>query len=234
MKASVTHFSDGKDLTGEIATVYIINVEPIGLPAFTISKRYSDFAQIYHYFRDLLPADYKFPNKSLFHSNSQFTKHRRLRGFQELLALLLKHYSASDKVSDFLKPNKSLGSISVPTNTTSRNNLSSLLHDSGMDEASLRKQLGSLRHILAQIQAEHLTIVPYVNQVNENNKEEVFRLTKIAAQIGVGSYFLAIVLNLVDVSQDSYPRIFMTAFAFTLLVLAIFKNSKMSGSKVLK
>jgi hypothetical protein len=56
---------------------------------YDVEKRYSDFKMLFTNLRDILPVDYKFPNKSIFNNNSSFTKERRVRGFDELLSLLL-------------------------------------------------------------------------------------------------------------------------------------------------
>lgn len=53
--------------------------------------------------RESLPATYKFPNKSIFHNNSQFTKERRLMGFDELVKRLLKVEAHSVEFHSFLE-----------------------------------------------------------------------------------------------------------------------------------
>ena len=53
---------------------------------------------------------YKFPNKSLFHNSAKFTKERRVRGFDELLKILLeltpRTRSILPELKDFLEIEK--------------------------------------------------------------------------------------------------------------------------------
>lgn len=55
-----------------------------------LGKRYSDFKTLYSEAKNIIPNDYKFPNKSIFSNSAQFTKERRIRGFDELIKHLMK------------------------------------------------------------------------------------------------------------------------------------------------
>lgn len=109
--AEVTGYEDFTTSSGEVITMYMVNVQPIQLTSqdsnsysynnstnnnnkkltsYFIAKRYSEFAVLYNNTKDLIPRlkRYKFPNKSLFNNNSNFTKERRLAGFNELVNIL--------------------------------------------------------------------------------------------------------------------------------------------------
>jgi len=75
--------------SGDVITKYIVNVKLASNVSYNISKRYSEFKTLFEILKDLIPPDYKFPNKSLFHNSAQATKDRRVRGFDQLLQILL-------------------------------------------------------------------------------------------------------------------------------------------------
>lgn len=93
LNAVVSNYEDSvNEETGEIITVYIVRVQ-LMTKHIVLVKRYSDFRDLYLSMKDRYSkqiANYKFPNISLFNSNAKFTKIRRLRGFNELLGILIK------------------------------------------------------------------------------------------------------------------------------------------------
>jgi hypothetical protein len=104
MYVTLTHYEDsGNNSSGEIVTVYWVNVQYSTHKSYSLSKRYSDFATLYQVLKDYLPNDYKFPNKSLFHNNAQFTKERRMKGFDELLKYLSRHVPLNPDFQAFLE-----------------------------------------------------------------------------------------------------------------------------------
>ncbi len=103
MNVSITHYDDITTPQGEIITMYMVNVQYSTHASYSLAKRYSDFATLHSILKDVLPSDYKFPNKSLFHNNAQFTKERRIRGFDELLKLLAKHQPFDPNFQAFLE-----------------------------------------------------------------------------------------------------------------------------------
>jgi hypothetical protein len=104
MYVTLTHYEDsGNNSSGEIVTVYWVNVQYSTHKSYSLSKRYSDFATLYQILKDYLPNDYKFPNKSLFHNNAQFTKERRMKGFDELLKYLSRHVPLNPDFQAFLE-----------------------------------------------------------------------------------------------------------------------------------
>ena len=88
LAASVIEYEDVVHSSGETITKYIVLVK-YASTSYRISKRYSEFKTIFEIMKDVIPADYKFPNKSLFHNSAQATKDRRVKGFDELLQILL-------------------------------------------------------------------------------------------------------------------------------------------------
>lgn len=116
LKVSVTSFEDRWDVdpvTGEKSaeyTVYAIQVEnSLNGSKWALTKRYSDFSKLYNDLRSENPekfADYKFPNKSLFNTFSQFTKLRRQEGFDQLLQRALSLKMINDEMYAFLEIGK--------------------------------------------------------------------------------------------------------------------------------
>jgi len=110
MEVGVTHFEDYTEPTGEILTKYMVRVlyRPTGdgndsTICYMLGKRYSDFKELYLATKDIIPYDYKFPNKSIFNNNAQFTKERRIRGFDELIKHLLRSTEGFVLLKDFIE-----------------------------------------------------------------------------------------------------------------------------------
>jgi len=113
MEVAVTHFEDYTEPTGEILTKYMLRVlyKPPGESkegngskiCYMLGKRYSDFKSLHSEARDLIPSDYKFPNKSIFNNNATFTKERRIRGFDELIKLLMKSTEGFVLLKEFVE-----------------------------------------------------------------------------------------------------------------------------------
>jgi hypothetical protein len=104
MHVSITHYDDIiAQGTGEIITMYMVCVQYSSRSSYMLGKRYSDFSTLHAFVKDYLPSDYKFPNKSLFHNNAQFTKERRIRGFDELLKFCSKHLPLNPDFQAFLE-----------------------------------------------------------------------------------------------------------------------------------
>jgi hypothetical protein len=228
LKATVTQFREGKDSNGEPVTLYVLAIQSPSTPLYTLSKRYSDFAHIYSLFKDLLPNEYRFPNKSLFNNASQFTKERRLRGFQELLDLLLKYHPHNEKVSEFLRFNpKAVGaptqsstlksSKDLDVNNPNVSDVSNEQTGEGAFEAILRRKLGILTHYVSKTHEEHTQVVKTTTHA-ENKKEELIKLLQNSAIGGVGAYLLLISIRIIDVGQQSIPQLVYTAVTFVVLI----------------
>lgn len=74
-----------------------------GKIVYEVEKRYSEFKNTYLAVKDFIPADYKFPNKSIFNNSAQFTKERRLRGFEELLHHMQRAENVREELHSFLE-----------------------------------------------------------------------------------------------------------------------------------
>lgn len=107
MIAEVTHYEDEVLTQGEVITKYIIRVKH-DKNSYIIKKRYSDFADLFFALKDLVPEYYRFPNKSVFNNNAQFTKERRVKGFDELLKLLCGQAILPQQLLTFLEIDENL------------------------------------------------------------------------------------------------------------------------------
>ncbi len=103
LQISVTHYDDVISAQGECVTMYMIQVQYSNRSAYIITKRYSDFANFYQMVKDIVPYDYKFPNKSMFNNSAQFTKDRRRKGFDELVKLLARYDPIPHELQTFIE-----------------------------------------------------------------------------------------------------------------------------------
>jgi hypothetical protein len=103
LQVSVTHYDDVISPQGECVTMYMVQAQYSNRSAYCIAKRYSDFANLYQIVKDIVPYDYKFPNKSMFNNSAQFTKDRRRKGFDELLKLLARYDPLPEELQSFLE-----------------------------------------------------------------------------------------------------------------------------------
>ena len=91
---TVTGYEEREDLDAGFYTVYIVTVSSTATGhEWKLYKRYNEFFNLYNsiaveYNLENYPAfeDYRFPNKSLFNTFSDFTKIRRRDGFHDLLS----------------------------------------------------------------------------------------------------------------------------------------------------
>ena len=118
IQISVTDYDDVLSSSGEILTMYMVLVKLSSQKSYFVAKRYSEFKALYEAIRDtypeLLPKDYRFPNKSLFSNNAQFTKERRVRGFDELLKLILKNHYVQGQQHRLASAGAAVGYIPQP------------------------------------------------------------------------------------------------------------------------
>lgn len=106
----VSHFEDIVSY-GEVVTIYCVNVN-YSEKTYVLGKRYSDFADLYSSVQDRMSGtSYQFPKKSLFNNAAQFTKERRLRGFDELLKILSKMNLYAPDLQKFLEINERMPAI---------------------------------------------------------------------------------------------------------------------------
>ena len=92
-RITVTDYEEREDVDSGCYTVYVVTVVSIATGhEWKLYKRYNEFADLYNIFcaeynLENFPAfeDYRFPNKSLFNTFSDFTKIRRRDGFNDFL-----------------------------------------------------------------------------------------------------------------------------------------------------
>ena len=99
------------DETKQQYTIYTVKVQKQiekgkKVVTWELKKRFSAFSDLYSATKDKYEArlgTYLFPNKSMFNTFSQFTKDRRLMGFNELLLILIKIDPLPMLLEDFLE-----------------------------------------------------------------------------------------------------------------------------------
>ena len=88
LSAECINYEEYLDATANVITHYIVSVV-FNQQTYQLKKRYSEFADLHIALKDHFQAfqAYKFPNKSMFNTHSQFTKERRRQGFDELVKI---------------------------------------------------------------------------------------------------------------------------------------------------
>lgn len=88
LSAECINYEEYLDSTANVVTHYIVNVV-YNQQSYQLKKRYSEFSDLHIALKDQFHAfqAYKFPNKSMFNTHSQFTKERRRQGFDELVKI---------------------------------------------------------------------------------------------------------------------------------------------------
>jgi hypothetical protein len=251
---NVTHFDDMTSSTGEVVTVYVVNVKYSFKSAYSLSKRYSDFSDLYNVMKDFLPLHYKFPNKSMFNSSAQFTKERRIKGFDELLKILMKIEPFPVQLQRFLEMQErvSIGSkenfvfLTYPTSTSNSNDLirdnkgknagggsANTLPNSRTISAELPKLDSRYKESNKHGSRDDQHLEKAINvQVKRNFPGVVSSSFKIALVV----YILCVVLSIVDVSSTSLSQMLVTLLALGLLFAFIriinFKIESRNARKV--
>lgn len=106
-----------------------------GKIVYEVEKRYSEFKNTYLAVKDFIPADYKFPNKSIFNNSAQFTKERRLRGFEELLHHMQRAENVREELHSFLELD-----YNIAKNRTKQINLHQSRTASAVSTASVQSE----------------------------------------------------------------------------------------------
>jgi hypothetical protein len=90
IKIDVRGYEDYLDAQNNVVTHYVVNILSSGLE-YQLRKRYSEFAMLLNATKERCPglANFQFPNKSIFHTYSDFTKERRRQAFEVELNILL-------------------------------------------------------------------------------------------------------------------------------------------------
>lgn len=106
--------------SSNVVTLYVVKIEATldekTKAVYFLRKRYSDFSSLYVSIKDKYGKqfeNYKFPNKSMLNTSSQFTKERRQKGFDELMHVCVSLKPLPLLVSDFFEFNHHLGENSI-------------------------------------------------------------------------------------------------------------------------
>ena len=92
LSLSVKGYEDVDDGNGTMMTMYIVRVEEASKNVYyVLKKRYTDFSRLYTALKERFPEiiSFRFPNKSMFNTNAQFTKDRRRQGFDDFLKVII-------------------------------------------------------------------------------------------------------------------------------------------------
>lgn len=231
---NVTHFEDITNATGEIVTVYIVHVKYSFKSSYQLSKRYSDFFDLYNSMKDFLPHQYKFPNKSLFSTGAQFTKERRIKGFDELLKILIKQEPFPLTLQRFLE-------LQERVSIGSRDNFIFLTYASppgGNNNHAPSAENQSTSHNRRSLSRyPSLANVPIVEDADSTRSERIRRgenphlerdidarvrkdfpnIVSSSFKVAAVVYILLVVLSIVDVSTTSLSQMVVTLLALGLL-----------------
>jgi hypothetical protein len=240
LQASVNSYDDIFSPQGECVTMYMIQVQYSSRTAYTIAKRYSDFANLYQSVKDIVPFDYKFPNKSMFNNAAQFTKDRRRKGFDELVHLLARYEPIPDELQTFLELQQRLngdkalsvgGQSSSGLSSPQKSNSSAVSSVSGKSEQQkdetknneeiiARKNLLLLSNYLLKFRA-----LPRTHEVEVDVHKEIHKvfpaMLKSSFRTAALLYLALILFGIIELSSSSYFRILITVVAMTALACFI-------------
>jgi hypothetical protein len=238
LQASVIQHEDATNSSGEILTKYIVEVKYLNA-SYHISKRYSEFKTLYEILKDLVPPDYKFPNKSMFHNSAQATKERRVRGFDELLQILLSRKPVPTVMERFLGINerkakslqirsksinmsKSPGGEASTQGTASADN-SMRVSDEGSEQADTAD--ADARH------TEEITVLPEPQQSNHEViytaekyelikalRQETPNIVMSSMKVTSAVYLVLVFARVVDISSSDFYEILLTMCLLSFVV----------------
>lgn len=106
LSLSVKGYEDIDDGSGNMMTLYIVRVEEASKNVYyVLKKRYTDFSRLYTALKERFPEieAFRFPNKSIFNTNAQFTKDRRRQGFDDFLKILTTMNPVPTELIEFLE-----------------------------------------------------------------------------------------------------------------------------------
>lgn len=237
IQAAVTSYDDITTPQGEVLTMYMIQVQYSSKSTYCIAKRYSDFSTLYQNVKDIVSADYKFPNKSMFNNSAQFTKERRRKGFNELLQLLIQMEPLPEEVQIFLEmrerihysgatphktPNSMRQSQSARPSTMSpnaTNRASTTVAESAakaetdaMEEMQAKKKLLHLSNFILKHYQTNKTEEVKESEIDVNAEIQKImpKIARISVQVSAVLYLGLILVGVVDVSHSSYAQILYT------------------------
>lgn len=258
LHASVIDHQDVTNASGELITKYLVEVKYHNA-SYTISKRYSEFKTLYEILKDLIPLDYKFPNKSMFHNNAQATKERRIRGFDQLMQILLSRKPVPTVMERFLGINeRKAKSLQIRSksltlnkhNTSNGNNPTSPTPTITTDEYNNTRhsnETESSERKNSQI-SETLTIIPERRQSIKDiyyspEKYEMIRYIRLETPYIITSsmkitsmiYIILVIIHIIDISDSDFYEILVTicvlSFMITFIRINILKYSYINNNK---
>lgn len=103
---SVPTYEEHTDQNGQLVTYYIVQVEyKVKNLRYSLFKRYTEFANLHAILKERFSEmeHFRFPNKSMFNTHSQFTKERRRDGFDEFVKLAMKITPMPPEFEEFLE-----------------------------------------------------------------------------------------------------------------------------------
>mmetsp|Transcript_19048 Transcript_19048/g.25106 ORF Transcript_19048/g.25106 Transcript_19048/m.25106 type:complete len:261 (-) Transcript_19048:390-1172(-) len=106
VKASVPKYEDIEGDDNKKITLYILELENRAGTKWIVYRRYSEFRNTYEAIRDRVSElkDFRFPNKSKFNTHADWTKERRVSGFDEYVKILVSLVEIPKEFYDFVEP----------------------------------------------------------------------------------------------------------------------------------
>ena len=100
----VPTYEEYLDVSSNVVTHYVVNVVYME-QSFQLKKRYSEFSNLHFALKDRFPqiAVFKFPNKSIFNTHSQYTKDRRRQGVDDFVKVVATLRPIPQEVEIFLE-----------------------------------------------------------------------------------------------------------------------------------
>lgn len=234
LTASVMSHEDVVNSAGEVITKYIVHVKLASNVSYNISKRYSEFKTLFEILKDLIPSDYKFPNKSLFHNSAQATKDRRVRGFDQLLQILLHRKPVPTVMERFLgineRKSKSMQIRSKSMALKKNDSIPTALNEQAEDGFGAGRFSDNSGNSRDGQFIEH-TIVPEPQPISKEitytaEKYELIRsLRKETPHIITSSmkmtslaYIALVVVRIIDISNSDFYEILVTMCVVSFVV----------------
>eukprot|EP01032_Pedospumella_encystans_P012091 gene12091-14010_t len=186
---------------------------------YNISKRYSEFKTLFEILKDLIPPDYKFPNKSLFHNSAQATKDRRVRGFDQLLQILLKRKPVPTVIEretvGFLRwaPDEAAADGGFTT-TDSRNSETSSSQNGYLEQTIIPEPQPSGKEIMFSAEKYEL-----IRSLRRETPEIITSSMKLTAVV----YIAMVGVRVIDISNSDFYEILVTmcVISFALAFMRI-------------
>lgn len=167
------------------------------------------FSHLYRSLKDRYPqiGQYKFPNKSVFHTFSQFTKERRRSGFEEFLNLVMSIRPLPPEMEDFLEvddhhlPTDGNSSSSpIPYPESSIRQKKSTPHDKVKSQKETVINNPSSDNILP---SSSTSLISKEDKIRENIKKKMFFVVMSSYIATTLFYALLIYTSFVDITSTT-------------------------------